>query len=112
MKSNTERPSAADPVPDAIQTLPDPTQKWKFISNLHPLSDLLGISRQVMVSSYVFGTGALATLVPWEGINYAMSNLAGVDFFGYLKELAKFTFLVYIPFCVISLIFMTVFNFT
>jgi len=29
-----------------------------------------------------------------------------------LKELAKFTFLVYIPFCVISLIFMTVFNFT
>ena len=38
MKSNTERPSAADPVPDAIQTLPDPTQKWKFISNLHPLS--------------------------------------------------------------------------
>ena len=36
MKSNTERPSAADPVPDAIQTLPDPTQKWKFISNLHP----------------------------------------------------------------------------
>ena len=51
-------------------------------------------------------------MVPWEGINYAMSNLAGVDFFGYLKELAKFTFLVYIPFCVISLIFMTVFNFT
>ncbi|MFQ9473706.1 MAG: Na+/H+ antiporter NhaC family protein [Oscillospiraceae bacterium] len=79
---------------------------------MSPLSDLLGISRQVMVSSYVFGTGALATLVPWEGINYAMSNLAGVDFFGYLKELAKFTFLVYIPFCVISLIFMTVFNFT
>jgi len=41
-----------------------------------------------------------------------MSNLAGVDFLGYLKELAKFTFLVYIPFCVISLILMTMFNFT
>lgn len=65
-----------------------------------------------MVSSYVFGTGALGILVPWEGINYAMSNLAGVDFFGYLKELTKFTFLIYIPFSVISLILMTVFNFT
>ena len=79
---------------------------------MSPLSDLLGIPRQVMVSSYVFGTGALGILVPWEGINYAMSNLAGVDFFGYLKELTKFTFLIYIPFSVISLILMTVFNFT
>ena len=38
MKPNTERPSSADPAPDAPQTLPDPTQKWQFISNLHPLS--------------------------------------------------------------------------
>lgn len=79
---------------------------------MSPLSDLLGIPRQVMVSSYVFGTGALGGLMPWEGINYAMSNLAGVDFWGYLKELTKFTFMVYIPFSIISLICMTVFNFT
>lgn len=76
-----------------------------------PLSDLLGISRQVMVSSYVLGTGTFAWVVPWEGINYAMSTMAGVDFFSYLKEAAKFVFVVYIPISAVSLIVMTLCNY-
>ena len=79
---------------------------------MSPLSDLLGIPRQVMVSSYVLGTGTLGWIVPWEGVNYAMSTMAGVDFFRYLKEAAKFVFIVYIPISVIALILMTIFNFT
>lgn len=58
MKSNTERPSAADPVPDAIQTLPDPTQKWKFISNLHPLSIVFVIIVLFSILTYVIPGGA------------------------------------------------------
>ena len=58
MKSNTERPSAADPVPDAIQTLPDPTRKWKFISNLHPLSIVFVIIVLFSILTYVIPGGA------------------------------------------------------
>ena len=76
-----------------------------------PLSDLLGISRQIVVSSYALGTGTLAWIAPWEGVNYAMSTMAGVDFFGYLKEAGKFVLLVYIPLSIVALILMTVFNF-
>ena len=76
-----------------------------------PLSDLLGISRQTMVSSYVLGTGTFAWVVPWEGINYAMSTMAGVDFFSYLKEATKFVLVVYIPISVVSLIAMVLCNY-
>ncbi|MFV0516982.1 MAG: YfcC family protein [Aminipila sp.] len=76
-----------------------------------PLSDLLGITRQTMVSTYALGTGTFAWIAPWEGVNYAMSTMAGVNFFGYLKEATKFVFIVYIPLSVIGLILMTIFNF-
>lgn len=76
-----------------------------------PLSDLLGISRQTMVSAYALGTGTFAWIAPWEGVNYAMATMAGVNFFGYLKEAAKFVVIVYIPLAVIGLVLMTVFNY-
>lgn len=76
-----------------------------------PLSDLLGIGRQTAVSAYALGTGTLAWIAPWEGINYAMATMAGVDFFKYLKEAAKFVLIVYLPISVVGLILMTVFQY-
>lgn len=46
-----------------------------------------------------------------EGINYTMATMAGVDFFKYLKEAAKFVLIVYLPISVIGLILMTVFQY-
>lgn len=76
-----------------------------------PLSDILGISRQVTVQSYVLGTGTFGWIAPWEGINYAMCTMAGVNFFAYLKEAVKFVFIVYIPISCISLVLMTLVNY-
>lgn len=76
-----------------------------------PLSDLLGISRQTMVSTYALGTGTFAWIAPWEGVNYAMTTMAGVNFFGYLREATKFVIIVYIPLSVVGLFLMTAFNF-
>ena len=58
MKPNTERPSSADPAPEAPQTLPDPTQKWKCISNLHPLSIVFVIIVLFALLTYVIPGGA------------------------------------------------------
>lgn len=77
-----------------------------------PLGDLLGISRQTIVSAYAFGTGTFGWIVPWEGVNFAMCALAGVSFFKYLKQASKFVFTVYIPLSVLALILMTIFNFS
>lgn len=76
-----------------------------------PLSDLLKIPRQIVVSAYAFGTGTFGWVVPWDGINYAMATMAGVDFFKYLKEAFKFVCIVYIPTCCIGLILMTIFGY-
>ncbi|MGL5440037.1 MAG: YfcC family protein [Filifactoraceae bacterium] len=76
-----------------------------------PLSELLGISKQTMVSTYALGTGTFAWIAPWEGVNYAMTTMAGVDFFGYLREAAKFIAIVYVPLSIVGLILMTIFNF-
>lgn len=76
-----------------------------------PLGDLLGISRQTIVSAYAFGTGTFGWIVPWEGVNFAMCALAGVSFFKYLKQASKFIFTVYIPLSTLALILMTIFNF-
>jgi uncharacterized ion transporter superfamily protein YfcC len=77
-----------------------------------PLADLLEIPRQTIVSAYALGTGTFGWIVPWEGINYAMCMLAGVPFFKYLKEAAKFVFIVYIPISVAALILMVLFNYS
>ncbi|MGN0710757.1 MAG: YfcC family protein [Anaerovoracaceae bacterium] len=76
-----------------------------------PLADILRIPRQIVVSAYAMGTGTFGWVVPWEGINYAMCTMAGVDFFKYLKEAVKFVFIVYIPVCVVTLILMTLMNY-
>ncbi|MEG0292168.1 MAG: hypothetical protein RR495_05930 [Anaerovoracaceae bacterium] len=76
-----------------------------------PLGDLLGISRQTVVSAYALGSGAFGWIVPWEGVNFAMCSLAGVAFFKYLKEAAKFVFTVYIPISIIGLVLMTLLNY-
>lgn len=76
-----------------------------------PLADLLEISRQTVVSAYALGTGTFGWIVPWEGVNFAMCSLAGVAFFKYLKQAAKFVFTVYIPISIIALILMTILNY-
>lgn len=40
-----------------------------------------------------------------------MATMAGVDFFKYLKEAAKFVVIVYLPVAVAGLILMTVFQY-
>lgn len=76
-----------------------------------PLADLLEIERQTVVSAYALGTGTFGWIVPWEGINFALCSLAGVAFFKYLKQAAKFVFTVYIPISVIGLVLMVMFGY-
>ena len=47
----------------------------------------------------------------FDSVNYAMTTMAGVDFFKYLKEAAKFVVIVYLPVAVAGLILMTVFQY-
>lgn len=77
-----------------------------------PLADLLGIERQTVVTAYALGTGTFGWIVPWEGVNFAMCSLAGVAFFKYLKQAAKYVFTVYIPISVAALILMTIFHYS
>lgn len=77
-----------------------------------PLADLLGIPRQTIVSAYAMGSGAFGWIAPWEGVNFAMCSLAGVRFFKYLKLAGKFVLTVYVPLSIITLIVMTLINFS
>jgi uncharacterized ion transporter superfamily protein YfcC len=56
---------------------------------LVPLSDLLGLSRQVTVLAYQYGAGLLNLLVPTNGALLAMIALAGVPFERWLRFVLK-----------------------
>lgn len=77
-----------------------------------PLSDVLEIPRQVIVLAYQLGTGALGHFMPWDGISFAMCALAGINFFKYIKEAAKFAFYYYIPAVIVILTLAVTFNFS
>lgn len=62
------------------------------------------------IASVFLYMGIIIPLIGGLSIN-DMSTMAGVDFFGYLKEAGKFVLLVYIPLSIVALILMTVFNF-
>lgn len=76
-----------------------------------PLSDVLGISRQMAVTAYHLGTGTFGFWMPWDGITFAMCSLAGVGFFKYLKKCAHFVFTFYIPACLVALAVLTTIGF-
>jgi uncharacterized ion transporter superfamily protein YfcC len=56
---------------------------------LVPLSDLLGLSRQVTVLAYQYGAGLLNLLVPTNGALLAMIALSGVPFERWLRFALK-----------------------
>ena len=52
---------------------------------LTPLSDLIGLSRQVMVLAYQYGAGLCDLITPTNGALMAILAAAGVRFDGWLK---------------------------
>jgi uncharacterized ion transporter superfamily protein YfcC len=52
---------------------------------LVPLSDLIGLSRQVTVLAYQYGAGLCEILTPTNGALMAMLAAAGVTYEGWLR---------------------------
>jgi uncharacterized ion transporter superfamily protein YfcC len=52
---------------------------------LVPLSDLLGLSRQVTVTATQFGPGVIGNLLPTDGALMAVLAIAGVPFARWLR---------------------------
>lgn len=76
-----------------------------------PLSDVLGISRQLAVTAYQLGTSTFGFWMPWDGITFAMCSLAGINFFKYLKRCAHYVFTFYIPASIVLLTVLTFIGF-
>lgn len=77
-----------------------------------PLGDVLGVSRQTVVTAYHLATGTFGYFVPWDGISFAMCSLAGINFFKYIKKTLQFAVFYYIPSVLIILAVLTMINFS
>jgi uncharacterized ion transporter superfamily protein YfcC len=69
-----------------------------------PLSDILGISRQIAVLAYLLGDGLSNLIIPTNGILMAMIGMAGVSYQNWLK----FIFSLFIFVMILALIFIAV----
>lgn len=76
-----------------------------------PLTDVLGISRQMAVTAYQLSTSTFGFWMPWDGITFAMCSLAGINFFKYLKQCAHYVFTFFIPASLIALTILTLIKF-
>jgi len=68
--------------------LPVPSSSGRAVLTmpiLVPLSDLLGLSRQVTVLAYQYGPGLLGQVSPTEGTLMAILALAGVRYDAWLR---------------------------
>lgn len=77
-----------------------------------PLSDVLGIPRQMAVTAYQLSTSTFGFWMPWDGITFAMCSLAGINFFKYLKRCAHYVFTFYIPASLLALAVLTMIGFS
>jgi uncharacterized ion transporter superfamily protein YfcC len=66
-----------------------------------PLSDILGISRQIAVLAYLLGDGLSNLIIPTNGILMAMIGMAGVPY----QKWLKFIFTLFIVVMILALIF-------
>ena len=66
-----------------IITVPVPSSSGRAVLTmpiLVPLSDLLGVSRQVTVLAYQYGPGVIGQMLPTDGALMAILALAGVRY--------------------------------
>lgn len=71
---------------------------------LAPLADVLHFSKQIVVLSFQFATGAFNFWMPWDGIAFTICSMAGVGFFKYIRHTAKFAVFVYVPTALVLLL--------
>jgi uncharacterized ion transporter superfamily protein YfcC len=72
----------------SLLTLPVPSSSGRVTLTmpiLVPLSDLLGLSRQVTVTAVAFGPGVIGNFLPTDGALMAILALAGVPFSRWLR---------------------------
>jgi uncharacterized ion transporter superfamily protein YfcC len=72
----------------SLLTLPVPSSSGRVTLTmpiLVPLSDLLGLSRQVTVTAVAFGPGVVGNFLPTDGVLMAILALAGVPFSRWLR---------------------------
>jgi uncharacterized ion transporter superfamily protein YfcC len=72
----------------SLLTLPVPSSSGRVTLTmpiLVPLSDLLGLSRQVTVTATQFGPGVIGNFLPTDGALMAILALAGVPFSRWLR---------------------------
>jgi uncharacterized ion transporter superfamily protein YfcC len=75
-------------VVQSLLTLPVPSSSGRVTLTmpiLVPLSDLLGLSRQVTVTATQFGPGVIGNLLPTDGALMAVLAIAGVPFARWLR---------------------------
>ncbi len=70
---------------------------------LIPMADIMGMSRQLMITSFQIGDGVTNLIVPTSGGTLAMLALARVSYAQWLKMIIPFTALVYVL-CWIALV--------
>ncbi len=63
---------------------------------LAPLSDLIGISRQVCVLAYQYGAVMMDLLIPTNGALMAVIAIAGISFDKWFKFAFKFTLVIFV----------------
>jgi len=63
---------------------------------LAPLSDLIGISRQVCVLAYQYGAVMMDLLIPTNGALMAVIAIAGISFDKWFKFALKFTLVIFV----------------
>ena len=76
---------------ESALAFPMPSDSGRAMASLPvliPLSDLLGLSRQMVVSSYQFGIVASGMITPTAGAMLAMLALAGVSYSRWLRFIA------------------------
>ncbi|HUM06770.1 MAG TPA: Na+/H+ antiporter NhaC family protein [Terriglobales bacterium] len=78
---------------------------------LAPLADVLHFSKQIVVLSFQFATGAFNFWMPWDGIAFTVCSMAGVKFFKYIRYTAKFAVLVYFPTALLMLLIAVVIDY-
>lgn len=69
-----------------------------------PLSDILGISRQIAVLAYLLGDGLSNLVIPTNGILMAMIGMAGVPY----QKWLKFIFRLFIFAMILAMIFIAI----
>ena len=81
-----------------------PAQAAIVMPIMAPLSDVLGLSKQVAVLCYQYGDGLSNTIIPTSGVLMGVLGMARIPFLKWIKFMIKL-FLIWVLVCTAAIIF-------